>query len=453
MTRIPLLAACLLVAASRVLAASPTLDDYAQGMSVIAPPGFPLIEATVPDPVYQAVTRADLGDLRVFNAEGRPVPHAFCSAPAVEDPAITQQELPVFQLRQGPDDGTAGSRIEIQTPSGTQVNVLEAGPNAPKVANGRIHIIDARDSDDPIRAIQFVWQSPDDASQVQVSIETSEDLDGWRVLVPRSTLLHATRGAQELKRERVELPAQPYHYLRVQRTDGGPLLLIDRVTAERVGVAEEIEPTWFMAAALASSEREGVEFDTARRAPIRYARLRLPQENSSVHVSLQSRDDPRAVWRGRWSGEVYRIVTETQRRESPPSRFEVNSDRYWRVQFAKDAELYRGSVLELGYRPARLRFLAQGSGPFTLAFGSRRVEISPAAACDSLLADVAPDERKRLVGEGTVTTQRVLGGASAMQPLPRQTPVRLVVLWSVLIGGVGLLVAMALTLLKRVRRL
>jgi hypothetical protein len=131
----------------------------------------------------------------------------------------------------------------------------------------------------------------------------------------------------------------------------------------------------------------------------------------------------------------------------------MSTDRYWRVQFAKDAELYRGAVLELGYRPARLRFLAQGSGPFTLAFGSRRVAASPATACDSLLADVGPDERKRLVGEGTVTTQRVLGGERAMQPLPRETPVRLVVLWSVLIGGVGLLVAMALTLLKRVRSL
>jgi hypothetical protein len=45
----------------------------------------------------------------------------------------------------------------------------------------------------------------------------------------------------------------------------------------------------------------------------------------------------------------------------------------------------------------------------------------------------------------------VLGGDKALQPVPRETPVRLVVLWSVLIGGVGVLVAMALVLLKRVR--
>jgi hypothetical protein len=44
-----------------------------------------------------------------------------------------------------------------------------------------------------------------------------------------------------------------------------------------------------------------------------------------------------------------------------------------------------------------------------------------------------------------------LGGEDALQPLPKQTPARLVVLWTVLVVGVGVLVAMALVLLKRVR--
>jgi len=190
---------------------------------------------------------------------------------------------------------------------------------------------------------------------------------------------------------------------------------------------------------------------TARRAPVTYARLRLPQENSSVRVTLHSRDDGKASWTERWSGEAYRIVTDTERRESPPAHFAATSDRYWRLRIVKDPQLYRATQLELGYRPARLRFLAQGSGPFTLAYGSRRAEVSTASACDALLADVGSDERAKLVGEGIAQGARVLGGDKALQPVPRETPVRLVVLWSVLIVGVGVLVAMALVLLKRVR--
>lgn len=451
MTRNLLTAACVFVAASRALGASPALDDYSQGVEITAPDGLPLVETTVPGAVYQGVTRADLGDVRVFNAEGLPVPHAFCAAPAMVEPTITEQSLPVFELREAAANATNGTRIELQTAGGTQVNVLEAAPGQPVAANGRIHIIDARDSDDPVRAIQFEWQSPDGASQVQVSIEASDDLDRWRVLVPASTLLLATRGDQQLRRERIELPRQSYDYLRVQRIDGGPPLGINRVVAERVGAVQEIEPEWFMATMLSVDDPKILFFDTGRRAPVTYARLRLPQDNSSVRVTLHSRDDGNAPWSERWSGEAYRIVTDTQRRASPPANFSSTTDRYWRMSIAKDPQLYRATLLELGYRPARLRFLAQGSGPFTLAYGSRRAEIAGASACDALLADVGSDDRSKLVGEGAVGAARVLGGDNALRPLPRQTPMRLVVLWTVLVVGVGLLVAMALVLLKRVR--
>jgi hypothetical protein len=406
----------------------------------------------LPDAVYQAVTREDLGDLRVFNAEGKPVPHAFCAAPATAERIITEQSLPVFELHDAPQSASGGSHVAVQTPGGTQVNVFEPGQAAAAAANGRIHIIDARDSDAPVRAIQFEWQSPDGASQAQVSIETSDDLDRWRVLVPASTLLLATRGDQQLRRKRIELPLQSYDYLRVQRADGGPPLVINQVIAERVASAEEIEPVWFMATLRDVDDPERLFFDTGRRAPVSYARLRLSQDNSSVRVNLHSRDNGKAPWSERWSGEAYRIVSDTQRRESPPAHFGATTDRYWRLEIAKDPQLHRATMLELGYRPARLRFLAQGSGPFTLAYGSRRAEISQASACDALLADVGSEERSKLVGEGVVQAARALGGDTALRPLPRQTPVRLVVLWSVLIVGVGVLIAMALVLLKRVRK-
>ena len=451
MTRTLLTVVCLCVAASRAFGAPPTLDDYARGSAIVAPTGLPLVETTVPDDVYRTVTRADLGDLRVFNAEGQPVPHAFCAAPAVAEQNVSEQSLPVFELNDAPEGAGDGSHIAVQTAGGTQVNVYEPGRSQPAAANGRMHIIDARGSDAPVRAIQFEWNSPDGASQAQVSIESSNDLDQWHVLVPASTLLSVTRGTQELKRERIELPQQAYSYLRVQRADGGPPLVINQVIAERIAAAEEIEPVWFMATAHVTDDIDVLFFETGRRAPVTYARLRLPQDNSSIRVTLHSRDDAKAAWIERWNGEAYRVVSDTQRRESPPGHFDSTADRYWRLRIAQDPQLYRDTVLELGYRPARLRFLAQGSGPFTLAYGSQRAEVSAASACDTLLADVSSKERAKLVAEGSVQAARALGGDDALRPPPRQTPVRLVVLWSVLIVGVGVLVAMALVLLKRVK--
>jgi hypothetical protein len=446
-----LTATCVLLITSSAFSAPPTPQDYAQGIEIFAPESLPLVEATLPDAVYQNATRTDLGDVRVFNADGLPVPHAFCAEPATTEATITNEQLPVFELREAPTNASDGTRVEVQTAGGTQINLVQVAPGEPVVANGRIHIIDAHASERPVRAIQFEWQSPDGASQARVSIEASDDLDRWRVLVPASTLLLATLGNQELRRERIELPQQPYDYLRVQRIDGGPPLGINRVVAERVGAVSEIEPLWFMATTLVTDDIQVLFFDTARRAPVSYARLRLPQENSSVRVTLHSRDDGKAPWTERWSGEVYRIVTDKERRESPPAHFAATSDRYWRLRIANDPQLYRATSLELGYRPVRLRFLAQGRSPFTLAFGSRRTETSPASGCDALLADVAANERAKLVSNGIVGAPRTLGGGDALKPLPKQTPARLVVLWTVLVVGVGVLVAMALVLLRRVR--
>jgi len=445
-----LTASCL--SAACAVAAPPSKNDYANGMSVDASYTQPMIETTLPDEVYRTVTRDDLGDLRVFNADGMPVPHAFCAAPENAEPVVSEQALQVFAVRGRVQVYPNTSRVTVETPAGTRVGVQEsAQPTAEGLAD-RIHIIDARDVTEPLRAIRFDWQSPDGASEVQVRIEASRDLDQWQVVVPTSTLLLVQEGAQELRRERIELPHRKYAYLRVQRVGDGPPLVINAVTAERIAAGEEIEPLWFSARSLQSTDPEVLLFDADHVAPVSYARLRLPQENSSVNISLQSRPDDAAPWRSRWSGESYVIVTDTTRRESPPARFEPTADRYWRVHLLKDGQVYGTSLLELGYRPARLRFLAQGPGPFTVAFGSGRAEVAPAALCDELLADVSAGDRERMIEAGYVGTIQPLGGPEALKPLPKKTPLRVVVLWGVLVVGVALLIAMALSLLKRVRK-
>lgn len=444
------------LSAATVAAATPSRNDYAKGMSVDASYTQPLIETVLPDEVYRSITRDDLGDLRVFNADGVPVPHAFCAARENAEPLITEQALQVFVLRGRKQVYTGGSRVAVETPTGTRVDVQESAQPPAEVVSGRIHIIDARQAAEPLRAIRFDWHSPDDASEVKVRIEASGDLDQWQVMVPASTLLLAQDGDQELRRERIELPRREYQYLRVQRVDGGPPLMINSVTAERVAPAGEIEPVWFSAQRLQSGDdADLLLFDAQHRAPVSYARLRLPQENSSISVSLQSRPDGpdnQAQWRNRWSGESYLIITETTRRESPPARFGATTDRYWRVRILKDPQVYAASLLELGYHPARLRFLAQGPGPFTVAFGSRRAEIARPAHCEGLLADVSAADRERMIESGYAGQILALGGAEALKPLPKKTPQRVVVLWGVLVVGAGLLVAMALSLLKRIRK-
>jgi hypothetical protein len=409
----------------------------------------PLIETLVPDEVYRTVTRPDLGDVRIFNAEGFPIVHALCASAENSEAIVSRQSLPVFPLREAQRLPNA-SRIEVQTSTGTQVRIQQ-NDNASAVASPSVHIIDARQISDDLRSLQFEWNSADGASEVRVRIEASEDLDRWETAVAGSTLLEASEGGQQLRREQINLPQRRYRYLRVERADGGPPLQITSATAERVTAPAEVEPVWFTADPMKGNEPDALLFDAARVAPVRYARLRMSQENSSIRVATQSRADEKAGWRDRWAGENYLVVTQSERRVSPPGRFDVTSDRYWRVQLPPDSQLVEPPALELGYRPVKLRFLKQGSGPFTLAFGSRRATPVSAANCDMMLADVSAEDRNELISEANLGSSITLGGEAAFKPLPKQTPVRTMVFWGVLIVGVGLLVAMSLSLLKRLK--
>lgn len=441
--------ALLLSMASSAFAAAPTLGDYAQGIRVDALTDRPLLEAVLPDDLYRSVTRADLGDVRVFNADGFAVPHAFCEAPRATEATVTQESLPVFEV-QGATRGGRGTHVEVQTAAGTAVRMREAESQAAGPTETRAHVIDARSVGAVLRSIQFDWESPDGASEARVRIEASEDLDRWETVVGASTLLKVSQGDQELRRQTVPLPPREYEYLRVARLDRGPPLVIASVIAERVEEPQPIGPLWFAATALDSPENGALLFDSSRLAPVTHARLALAQANTSLRVSIENRSDEKAQWRQQWSGEVYSIVTNGERRVSPPAEFAATTDKFWRVAPAKAGATFDPRpMLELGYRPAHLRFLAQGAGPFTLAFGSRRAEPAVAQQCSSLLADVKTPDLEQMIGEASFGPPRSLGGATALKPLPKKTPLRLFVLWGVLIVGVGLLVAMALSLLKR----
>src|SRR5690606_26016666 len=148
----------------------------------------PIVELDLPDSVYRAIVSEDLSDLRVFNADGLPVPHALCAAPSHAAPTISHEPLPAYRLQDLPHVAGDGTRVDVQTPSGAQISVQGAGTDA---AARRVpaYVIDARGVSDELRAVQFDWRSPDGASEVRVSIQASEDLDRWRTLVGSTTLV------------------------------------------------------------------------------------------------------------------------------------------------------------------------------------------------------------------------------------------------------------------------
>jgi len=435
-------------------------QDFRSGIELLPVAGRPLGELTLPDAVYQGVTRPDLGDLRVFNAQGTPVPSALCAPPPLPPAAGAELPLKVYPLEAARAAANAGRMwVEVETGGGATVDVKPVAADTKEAAEPATevsaYVIDARDAVAPLDALRVRWRSADGASELQVRVEASEDLDRWTTLVTQAALVQAAAAGQTLQREQIALPPGRHAYLRLSRNDPGPAPELDEVIAELQPLAAPEEaPRWFQPAPLAQPPGHGYAFDAARLAPVHTAQIVLPASNMTLQLALQSRATVDGAWRTVWSGAVYSLGAGDAERHNDDLRFAADSDRYWQIQVLQGADTLGASLptLRLGYHPARLRFLAQGSGNFLLAYGSVRAVLPPASACAALLPGLAPADLQSMIGAAQPGATRVLGGDAVLAPAPKPTPLRQIVLWAVLVLGAAAVAWMALSLLRALRR-
>ena len=104
--------------------------------------------------------------------------------------------------------------------------------------------------------------------------------------------------------------------------------------------------------------------------------------------------------------------------------------------------------LEIGWVPEQITFLARGSGPYQLAFGSAVANNAEQPVAE-LLRTLDRSETKVTPTAARIGERVVLGGDSSLHPGPAPLPWRRILLWAMLVGGVGLLAAMAMGLVRQ----
>ena len=174
--------AALLTAPCVAAAADPTPRDFAYGIPVVTTRDAAVYRFALPLAVYRDTTREDLGDVRIFNAQGEAVPYSLMRAvppPRAREPAIG---LPLFPLR-----GTAhivmdGQHIAIESP-GSSVN-LRTQPVDPNTTVNQ-YVLDGRMMNAAVAALELNW--PDTAVDYsgRIKVEAS-DASRCRIVLPPS---------------------------------------------------------------------------------------------------------------------------------------------------------------------------------------------------------------------------------------------------------------------------
>ncbi|MGR0481276.1 MAG: DUF3999 domain-containing protein [Candidatus Electronema sp. V4] len=425
------------------------LEDFAYGMELKVSGGSPVVSLSLPAEVYQGCVRPDLGDLRVFNAHG-PVPHLL-RPPQAEQAARPAQSLPFFPLAEPTNGDNGVADLGISIGSGGAIIAFRAGQAAPASQNIAAYLFDASALQNPPDWLEFAWSGGQFSASVRV--EASDDLNRWQTLVSSAALAELRFGGHQLLRKRVELGGQAAgKYLRLTWPQGREGISLSAVQAgyesETRAQARSLLPLNGTPDPSAAPGRTAWLYNTGGFFPADQLNIRLPEQNALAEFAIFSRPDEQTAWQRRASLLVWQLTVDGVKLESGRLTLAPVTDRFWRLE--TEAGGSSAPVLELGWLPGQLVFMAQGEPPYTLAYG--RAGLEPARSqVGQLLKAAEPVSGGKLVAAAEAGPQRVLAGQAALE-LRKEIPWRVWLLWAGLIAGVLAVGAMALKLFREMER-
>ena len=414
--------------------------DFRGRASIDVPGSGPIYRVALPEGVYRDA-RADLADVRIFNARGEMVPIALASEPAATREALPPVELAAFPLT-SLEPASIASQVSVRLRDGTLVSVDGQGVRAPPDRRAAGYILDANAIKEPIRELDIDWETLPQRETIRVRIEGSDDLRTWRAMSATVPLLRIDQGGRRLEQSRVPLEGSTAKYLRIDVVDA-PFTL----RSARAYFADRSRPPDLVAKRVSGkpgSKPGEVVYDLEGRLPVEAVRVIPADANSVIAAALFVRDA--AEGNPSWVAEAtfYRLKRDGSEIESPPAHLRRRASRYWVVRTDPDKGGYGSALpqLEVQWRPAQVVFVARGEPPYTLAFGR-----SDAKSALLPVASLIPgyeshaESRLPLAAVGAVTR-----GAMPQDAYPawlQDVPPRKLALWAVLVGAVALLGFMA----------
>ncbi|MFP3507424.1 DUF3999 domain-containing protein [Burkholderia sp. SIMBA_062] len=440
MKRLAALLGLSLLASFAAADATPGAGRVARHFSLDLDGSAAYYQLTVPQPVYAASRRDDLGDVRIFNGAGEPVPYSLDAPTAA---AVPPSRTPVHWFPLPPsrtDDGRVPLGVSV-APDGS----LRAAVAAPARVKHAADLVDLSHADGEVDAV--LVHVSDDSYQGRVAVEASDDLRSWRSL-GSTQLLKVGRGDDMLVQERIALEGTGPRYLRLDWLDGAPAIGSIEIETQphdaRTADAATVPRQWRDAVHVRAGSAPGEYlFDTDGAYPVDRVRIDLPQPNTVARATLQSRPDAQAPWRDVAGAALFRLQGKGAEQRNPPLAFAPNPDRAWRIVVdMRNGGLGNGQpAVAIGWHPAALTFVARGTPPFTLGVGNASLQ-SSAVSRDALLVGMAPEVRPARVGAALP--------AAAVEPeaAADTDATRRYVLWGALIVAVGVLGTIAWRLAK-----
>lgn len=432
-------------AAVAAMAAALDPQQFVAGWPIEAPAGAEVFDVPLTAEVYAAA--AGVEQLAVLDANGAPQPF-FRRTPPPADPSearLVLEASPLFA-----DATRAEPSVGVTTSGrGTSVTVTATADGSPAITG---FVLDARDVEVAPIALELDWRALPQPFLLEVTVEQSTDLTNWRIVGRASVAALSIDGA-EVRHARVP----------VRASDGGYLRVTPRRTVADWHLVRAALVSSSAAPAATSSVRvaplagdalpddaltDALYFDAGATLPVAAVALAFPSGDGWARADVAASRSLEGPWTTvAYADLFYALSFEGNELASEPAAVGRQEARYWRV--VPSAPLRDSRVdLELTFPQEYLRVAANGGAPFLLAAGTLAEEAGPDATLSSVWKQL--EQSAGAVPLAALGERRELGGPAALVPEWR-FPWRTAALWTVLIGGVLVVGAMAVRLAREMR--
>jgi hypothetical protein len=436
-----------------------TSRDFAYGYMLKVQEEGAVYSLPVPNEVYRAVRRADLGDIRIFNGAGEEVPHALRSIRTDDEKTRTTASVPFFPLYEAVN-GIDNMSLSVRRDADGTIIDIDSRLNKEQAAARSVgYLFDLGKDRQNVGHLEIFWQADTQQSTSVVSVQQSSDLQRWYPLVHKATLVNLEYEGNVVVQRNIHLPRKPERYLKLLWEQGANPLDVKSVNAFSQPLVSRQNMQWVSLYNGVKSRADGfttIDYRSGYRLPARSVRLRFTEPNSIIKASVQSRNDAKDEWREQCRAVFYTLQVQGETLESEPCAFGNSIDSEWRLVVLDDGAGISASsknvMLDLGWQSDELLFIARGTEPFLLAYGSGKLEISrPGKRSDMVLSVIGQQQEQNLVKYATLGKRLELGGESALKTPPPPTPWKTWLLWTVLVAGVLVMALMVMNLVKNMK--
>lgn len=444
----------LLLAPAVVLAAADPLPEFRHTAEIALEGRGAFYALELPEAFYRGVARSDLGDLRVLNGAGEVVPHALLRAPSTERRASAPLATPLLPLYGPP--GAAGEQLALRLERRRDGSVKAfVASRSSRATPGQLlgYVIDASAATLPLRALRFDWPAGAEGSTLEVRVEASDDLQSWRG-VGEGRLLVLRQGELVLERREVALTPTKAKYFRVLWRSAPEGFALTAVAALTVDESSQAKRMWTEVAGIATGKPGEYAFELPAGLSVDRLRFALPQENTVVAATVLLQERPGAAARVLKTATLYRMQHQGEHLTNPELEVPPTLAPRWLLQVdARGGGLGSGApVMQAGWLPQRLVFVARGEPPFRAVFGSAEAR-SSAQAVQTIVPGYKSDEPLTAfaarLGEIRSVEPRVKSAAEVVQDYFARMDEKKLWLWLSLLAAVAVILAMGWRLTRQ----